>query len=246
MGALIAWPGLAHVRSLNLSGNDVSRDGLRALLRSPHAVGLKELSLRDGRLNGQAMAELESALPGLRLEALDLGDNVLKDVGAEYVAMAPCLRELKVLRLDRCEIQLGGARQFAKRAGFLGTSRQLDVGHNHFGPSGLAALLGRGPGSLHTLGMRDNDLFDEGAEQLAGSPASDALLEVDLSQNGLGAAAARALGESAHLRGLLVLRLGDNPINESAAAALAASPLGRRLAVLEVNNLPPSPPPAAE
>jgi uncharacterized membrane protein len=81
--------------------------------------------------------------------------------------------------------------------------------------------------------MCDNDLFDKGAALLAGSPASDALLEVDLSQNGLGAAAALALGEAAHLRGLLVLRLEDNPINESAAAALAASPLGQRLAVLE-------------
>src|SRR5262249_35307867 len=47
LGALMAWPGLAHVRSLNLSGNDVSRDGLRALLRSPHAGALRELSLRD-------------------------------------------------------------------------------------------------------------------------------------------------------------------------------------------------------
>jgi hypothetical protein len=48
------------------------------------------------------------------------------------------------------------------------------------------------------------------------------------------AAAALALGESAHLGGLLVLRLPDNPINASAAAALKASPLGRRLAVLEL------------
>jgi hypothetical protein len=245
MGALMGWPGLAGVRSLNLSGNDVSRDGLRALLRSPHAAALKELSLRDGRLDGQAMAEFGDALPGLHLVTLDLGENVLKDLGAEYVAAASCLRELKVLRLDRCEISLAGARQFARKASFLDGLRRLDVGHNHFGPSGLAALLGRVPPLLHTLQMRDNDLFDQGAELLAGVPESDALLEVDLSQNGLGAAAAQALGKSAHLRGLLVLRLAENPISEPAAAALAASPLGRRLAVLELDNLPatPGPPP---
>src|SRR5262249_1011466 len=231
MGALMGWPGLARVRSLKLSGNDVSRDGLRALLRSPHATALRELSLRDGRLDGRAMAEFGSAVPELRLEALDLGENVLKELGAEYVATAPCLGELKALRLDRCEVPLSGARLLAKKAPFLDGLRLLDVGHNHFGPVGLAALLEREPPSLHTIRMRDNDRFDKGAALLAGSPASDGLLELDLSQNGLGAAAALALGESAHLSRLLVLRLADNPINEQSAATLAASPLGQRLAV---------------
>jgi Ran GTPase-activating protein (RanGAP) involved in mRNA processing and transport len=190
------------------------------------------LSLRSGRLDGQSAVEFGDARPDLRLEALNLGENVLGELGAEYLASAPCLSDLKALRLDRCEIPLAGARLLAKEAAFLDGLRLLDVGHNHFGPVGLGALLEREPPLLHTLRMRDNDLFDKGAELLAGSPASNTLLEVDLSQNGLGAAAALALGESAHLRKLLVLRLEDNPINESAAATLSASPLGRRLAVL--------------
>lgn len=82
--------------------------------------------------------------------------------------------------------------------------------------------------------MRDDDLENLGAIFLAGSPASDSLLEVDLSQNELTSDATRALSDSAHLRNLLVLRLEDNPIDEKAALTLAASPLGRRLAVLEV------------
>ncbi|HEX5269331.1 MAG TPA: TIGR02996 domain-containing protein [Gemmataceae bacterium] len=235
--ALAAWPGLARVRALTVIGSDARRAGVHALLRSPHAEALKELSLRGGRFDGQTMAEFYSAPPGLRLETLDLGENVLKDVGAEYLAIAPCLRELKALWLDRCEITQVGAGLFAKKTSFLGGLRILEVGHNHFGSAGLAALLGRSPPSLHTLGMRDNDLFDRGAEILAASPASDVLCDVDLGQNQLGPSGARALGESPHLRGLLVLRLGDNPlINESAAKELAASPLGRRLAVLEVDS----------
>ncbi len=241
MGALMGWPGLASVRSLTLDGNDVSRDGLRALLRSPHIGALKELSLRDARLDGRAMAEFGKALPELRLEKLDLGENVLRDVGAEHVAIVPCLRELKVLRLDRCEITPDGARRFAKKAAFFGELRHLDIGHNHFGPADLAAFLGNQPPLLHTLQMPYNDLFDKGVELLAKSPASDSLIEVDLSQNNLGSAAAKALGESAHLRRLLVLRLADNPINESAATALAASTLGQRLVVLEGDNLPSAP-----
>jgi hypothetical protein len=174
---------------------------------------------------------------------LDLGENLLKDLGVAYVASAPCLRELKALWLDRCEVPLSGARSLAKRAAFLDQLRLLDVGHNHFGPVGLEGLLGRSPPMLHTLRMRDNDLFDKGVALLAGSPASDTLLEVDLSQNGLGAAAALALGESPHLRGLLVLRLADNQINETSAAFLRESALGQRLAVLEFEDLPPAPEP---
>lgn len=239
--ALIGWSGMAQVRSLNLAGNDINRDGLRALLGSQHVAALKELSLRDTALDGQAMAEFHSALLALRLDSLDLGENILKEVGAEYVAMSPCLRELKALRLDRCEVSQTGARLFAKKASFLGGLRLLDIGHNNFGPTGLAALLERGPSALHTLRMRDNDLFDTGAKLLADSPASETLLDVDLSQNGLGHAAAQALGESAHLGKLLVLCLTDNPIHESAATALAASALGQHLAILELDKLPPAP-----
>ena len=237
MESLAGWEGLARVKSLTLTGSDVRRAGLRALVRSPHAGALTHLSLRGGRLDGQAMAEFGSAAPGLRLQTLDLGENVLKDLGAGYVAAAPCLGELKELRLDRCEIPLAGARALAK-ATFFGGLRLLDVGHNYFGPTGLAALLERGPPSLHTLRMRDNNLFDKGAALLADSAASDALLEVDLGENSLGATAALALGASAHLGGLLVLRLSDNPINESDTATLAASALGRRLAVLEFEDPP--------
>jgi uncharacterized protein (TIGR02996 family) len=234
MEILAGWTGLARVRSLTLSGSDVRRAGLRALVRSPHAGALKGLSLRHGRLNGQAMAELGDALPGLRLETLDLGENVLKERGVANLAGAACLGELKMLRLDRCEIPLAGARQLAKAA-FVSGLQILDVGHNNFGPAGLNALLKSEP-SLHTLGMRDNDLFDKGVALLASSPASDVLLEVDLGHNGLGDAAALALGESEHFRELRVLRLADNPIKAAAAATLAASPLGQRLAVLELGR----------
>jgi len=232
MEALMNWSGMANVRSLKLNGNDVSRDGLRALLRSPHSGSLKELSLRDGRLDGQAMAEFDGALPALRLEMLDLGENILKEVGAEYVAIVPCLRELRSLRLDRCEISRSGAHLFAKKAKFLDELRVLDIGHNHFGPPELETLLKRKPASLHTLRLRDNDLRREGVELLAESPWSDTLLELDLSLNTLGPAAAEALENAKHLCNLLILSLEENHIDPGALAALAASPLGKRLAML--------------
>lgn len=236
MEALAAWSGLATVRSLTLTGNEMGRAGLRALLRSKHAGGLKHLTLRASRLDGQAVSEFDSAQKGLLLETLDLGENVLKDVGAEYVAVVSCLRELKMLKLDRCEVSLTGARLFAKKAKFLPGLRVLDVGHNHFGPSGLEALLDRQPEELHTLRMRDNDLLDEGAELLAKSPASDLLREVDVSGNMFGPVAAQALGETPHLRNLLALNVSDNPFGVPAAKELTDSPLGKRLLALELSN----------
>jgi uncharacterized protein (TIGR02996 family) len=230
--ALAGWSGMARLCSLRLSGNDVRRGGLRALLRSKHATGLKELALRGNGLTGQAMQELGAARAGLQLDVLDLGENLLREVGAAYLARAPCLRELKALALDRCEMEVSAARELA-RAPFLDSLRRLNVNHNSFGLEGLRALLDKKPPSLHTLELANNDLGDEAGSRLAESPASDTLLEVNLALNELGGPAAKALAESNHLQNLLVLWLGDNPIDKSAAAALTRSPLGKRLAIFK-------------
>jgi Ran GTPase-activating protein (RanGAP) involved in mRNA processing and transport len=186
------------------------------------------------------MGEFSDASPMLQLESLDVGTNLLRELGVAYLASARCLRELKSLHLDRCEIPVAGARELAK-AKFLGSLRTLDIDYNRFGSAGLDALLKSAPLSLHTLHIRGNDLFDKGATVLAGSSASNNLLEVDLSQNNLGVPAMEALGATAHLRQLLVLSLTDLATSSPPAAALTTSPLGQRLAVLELRE--PTPPP---
>ena len=231
--ALAAWPGLARLRSLKLSGNEAGRAGLRALLRSPHLTGLKELDLSENGLDGQSIQEFGAARPELQLDVLNLGRNLLKNLGAADLALAPCLRDLKALTIDRCELRLTGARRLA-RAAFLNSLRQLNVNHNSFGPEGLHALLEKKPQELHTLHISNNDLGDEGAAHLAEAPASDTLQAVDLAHNGLGPHAAQALGGSKHLRNLLVLWLNANRIGKQAMTALKRSSLGKRLAVLEV------------
>ncbi|HEY7158160.1 MAG TPA: TIGR02996 domain-containing protein [Gemmataceae bacterium] len=238
LATLARWPGMARLRVLNLSGNNVRCGGLRALLRSSHARGLKELTLRANGLDGQTLKEMQefgSARPELQLDVLDLGENLIGDIGASDLALAPCLRELKVLALDRCEIHLSGARWLVN-APLLDSLRRLNVNHNSFGPEGMYRLLEKKPPFLHTLEMVDNDLSDEGAAHLAESPATAALLDVDLSQNGLQDQAAKILGKSKHLKNLLVLQLHDNAISKRALATLADSPLGKRLAVLDVRD----------
>src|SRR5262249_25221030 len=152
---------------------------------------------------------------------------------------APCLRELKALWLDRCEIRMNGAKLFTKKAPFLNGLAMLDLGYNHFGAVGLDALLNRKPKALHTLNLRDNDLSDDGVELLASSSASNSLLELDLSKNRLGVNAARELGSTKHLKKLLVLRLLENSFGATVVAGLRDSALVRRLSVLDLENAPP-------
>jgi uncharacterized protein (TIGR02996 family) len=234
MEALADWKGLKSVRSLSLSGSDVRTAGLRRLLQSPHAAGLKSLSLRSGRLDGAAMAEFANANKKLKLETLDLGENVLKDAGAENLSAAKCLSELKILRLDRCEIPEDGAVHLAKTAPFVEGLRVLEAGHNHFGRTGLEALLQRSSTTLHGLGLRNNTLTNRGAALLAESPASNELLELDLGENALTADAAKSLAMTANLRRLMILRIGDNP--KLGYNVLASSPLGQRLKLLAVEK----------
>jgi Ran GTPase-activating protein (RanGAP) involved in mRNA processing and transport len=234
--SLMDWPGLATLRKLNLAGNDLSSEGIRALLQSPHAAGLKELSLRDTRLDGAAMAEFATAVAGLSLDMLDVGQNILGADGAEAVASAPCLKELKALRMDRCEVPSDGAAAFCRKARFLGGLRRLDVGYNHFGAAGVRALLARKPAELHTLNMQDNDLLDGGVAAVVESAAAEPLLDLDLSRNQLTATAADTLARSTNLSRLLVLRMAGNTIPPKAAKALASSPLGQRLKVLEAGK----------
>lgn len=233
LAALARWPGLSRLRALSLSGNAVGQRGLRSLLRSPHVTGLKELTLRANGLDGKAMQEFGGARKGLQLDLLDLGENLIEDIGASDLALAPCLQELKVLHVDRCELALSGARWLVNSP-FVGSLRRLNVNNNGFGPEGLYRLLEKKPPWLHTLQMAENDLGDEGAAHVAESPASNTLLDVNLAQNGLGDQAAQLLGKTKHLKNLLVLRLNENQISESAAAALVRSPLGKRLALLQM------------
>ena len=235
MEALADWKGLKSVRSLSLSGSDVRSAGLRQLLQSPNAIGLKSLSLRSGRLDDAAIAEFADANSELKLDTLNLGENILKDTGAESLAAATCLSDLKELRLDRCEVPEAAAVNFARTATLLEGLRILEAGHNHFASAGLEAILERSSTTLHSLGLRNNTLSNEGAALLAKSPASNALLELDLAQNALTSGAAKLLGSTENLRELLILRIGDNP--KLGYKALASSPTGQRLKILDVEGI---------
>jgi uncharacterized protein (TIGR02996 family) len=243
---LAAWPGLARLHTLILNGNDVRREGLRALLQSKHITNLKHLALRGNGIDAEAAEEFESARDGLQLETLDLGENMLGDAGAQHLAHAECLRELKVLNIEQCELTARAVNKLAQ-APFLATLRTLTADFNRFGSRGLHSLLHAKPAGLHTLSLKNNDLDATAADRLAAAPGSDALRSLDLSYNSLSDAGARALGKAIHLKSLLVLRLDGYQVSAKAAKILKESPLGKRLMVLEgLPGDPPAVPPPAD
>jgi hypothetical protein len=235
MGLLAEWPGLARLRTLKLSGNNLGRDGLRALLRSEGVAGLKQLVLRGVGLPEDVGRDFYDANPELQLDVLDIAENMQGDDVYDYLGRAASLSELKALDVGRCEMRMADMRRVVEGS-FIGSLRMLDISHNTLGADGLYALLTQQPKHLHTLKLRDTDVGNDGAAYLAESPSSDVLLEVDLAGNRLSDRGANALTATKHLRSLLVLRLGDNSIGERAAGALAASELGKRLAVLDMGK----------
>ena len=232
---LASWPQLARIHTLDLSGNFIGPDGLRALLSSPLAAGIRSLDLRgisdDEVLEPSGFAQ---AHPALRLEALALGDGGLDFAGAEHLAEAGCLSGLKVLCLDRLFDTHGWAFHRLVEAPWFDGLEVLEL-RDCYGRAFLEALLERRPASLHTVVMPGSFRWSRGDAlgRLARSDATDGWRVLDLSANDLGDAAC-TLGESPHLRSLIRLDVSDNDLTTEVAARLARSAVGQRLISLTV------------
>ncbi|MFO0925885.1 MAG: TIGR02996 domain-containing protein [Gemmataceae bacterium] len=185
--ALASWPGLATVRTLTLTGSDVRRNGLRALLQSPYNGSLKVLSLRSGRLDPQAVAAFRDARDGLRLEALDLGDNALKEPGVIHLASAKCLSELRALLLDRCELPASAPASGWRRRGFS-TPCGAEPRSQPPRPDGPGRPAASSVRRRSTCCICATTTSPRGSGATSRSPASDGLLELDVSGNRLGVA----------------------------------------------------------
>lgn len=235
--ALADWPGLAQIRSLNLQDNVIGRVGLQTLLHSGHVGGLKTLILRNARLLSEALAEFPDADSELELEVLDLGGNLFQGHGPVDLLHSDCLRDLKVLKLDHCEIDRFGSEDLTK-APFRGSLHHLDVTSNYFDAQWLRDLMEGRPEKLHTLLMHDNNLSDEGVEALAKSPATKAIQELELSLNNLSDTSLTTLMGSKNLTNLRVLRIGHNDFTAWKIDEMEQSELFKRLTIFDAAPTP--------
>ncbi|CAL1129600.1 unnamed protein product [Cladocopium goreaui] len=86
-----AWPSLASsLQRLHLGGNNISDEGMVALIAAIEAHGpspskLRRLNLRGNNLGPASVEALASLLPLLpKLESLDLGGNALENSTAQF------------------------------------------------------------------------------------------------------------------------------------------------------------------
>ncbi len=244
---LASWSGLSRIRSLDVSGARLGRDGLTALLASPYATALTSLFLRDIPDADWEMDDSVAAFgsgPGSALDELDLGDNDLDGDAAAALASSRALHQLKVLRLDKVR-----SRSFDRvaQATWIDSLRVLSCGE-----SALEPIVKRAPKQLHTIRVvAEGSVARELVKKLTAVPLP-ALTSLDLSASRITDPSLRVLGATDTLPHLVSVTLAPRPGSTAAftpegAADFARSPLGKQLkslhtGIAELDRLPPLPP----
>lgn len=197
--ALATLPGLRRLRALYLNQRLRAPGRLCAeLSRSPHAAGLRDITLCGSLDEGRGLASLLRSPLASRLEALRLPCNHLGDEGARRIAAARSLAGLRV----------------------------LDLRNNGIGDAGAIALAASPHlRSLRELWLWENEIGDEGVAALSRSPNLGHLQLLELGYGGrIGDAGALALSQAASLGALRHLGLVFNDIGPAGAAALVGAP----------------------
>lgn len=182
--ALANSPHLASVQELDLSANPIGDQALRALAASNYFGALRSLSLRQVRATPSAWRDLFRSPVVGRLLRLDLYEVPLGPVGAKAVADSH-LSGLRELVMGNNGLGRLGAKTLGNAA-WLGGLVRLSVASNKLDDEGLAALLrGLSRSELARLELIQNDLGNAAARALLDWPGLPDLVEVGLSGNAI-------------------------------------------------------------
>jgi uncharacterized protein (TIGR02996 family) len=243
--ALCAWPQMAKVQSLDLTGIQIGETGLTALLASKNTKRLTTLRIRsvsdydfENDERPDVLQAFEHGKGDRHFEELDIGENELSADGVAALKASPTLEKLRILSFDYSQDDT----QLAK----LFDAKWLDAVHilsvNETTLPVVKKVLGRSLESLHTLSLVSSfprsDLKGIVAA-IAGAPEQKALQSLDLLGVNIDDAALKKLGTVTTLPALIALRLGandatgysddENSYSEDAARDFVASPLGKQL-----------------
>ncbi len=226
MRALADWPQMKSLRRLAISGNAIGSEGLYALVQSEHLGNLKELVARNTDLSGSSMEAFTRANRDIKFEFIDVGENYITDVGAQFISLGESLDQLKGLRVDRCEIDRIGGLALADSA-MVHSLTKLDCNDNLLGDEPVVALIERDPAQLSTLQLANNGLGRAAVEAIVKSDCGARLQALDLRGNRLVDDDVTPIFEAGALPGLLAMRLGSNRMNHP--EKIVETDLGKRL-----------------
>ncbi|XP_059817167.1 NACHT, LRR and PYD domains-containing protein 3-like [Hypanus sabinus] len=188
-------PGLHNCQELRLGMNDLGDSGMKlvsAALRYPECK-IQKLWLIDVGLTDSGAEDLPSALStNPSLTELDLSNNKLGDSGVKLVSAALRNPECKIQKLELRDVGLtdSGAEDLVSALSTNPSLTELDLSNNKLGDSGVklvSAALRNPECKIQKLGLRNVDLTDSGAEDLASALSTNpSLTELYLSNNKLG------------------------------------------------------------
>ncbi|XP_041656496.1 NLR family CARD domain-containing protein 3-like isoform X2 [Cheilinus undulatus] len=205
------------LRELDLSNNNLQDSGVEQLcggLMDPLS-SLKSLRLSGCNLSERSCGALSSVLSSSRLKELDLSNNDLQDSGVEQLCggLKDPLSTLESLRLSVCNLSERSCRALSSALSSQSSSlRELDLSNNNLQDSGVALLscgLESPQCKLGSLSLSGCLVSEEGCSSLASTLSSSCLTELDLSYNHPGERGEKllsALQEDPHCR-LKTLRL---------------------------------------
>jgi uncharacterized protein (TIGR02996 family) len=257
--ALCAWPQMAKIERLDLTGNQIGDTGLTAILASKNTKRLAALRIRsisdydmENDERPDVLAAFKNTKADRALEELDIGENELTNRSVDALKGTPVLDKLRVLAFDfsRSDSQLVK----------LLDAKWLDAVHvlslNETTLPVVKKVLSRALESLHTLSLTSSfprsDLKGI-VTALAGAPVQKALQSIDMFGCQVDDAALKRLGSVKTLPAVIAIRVGansssgygdeDNPYSSAAARAFLDAPLGRQLqsvtlGIAELDRLP--------
>jgi uncharacterized protein (TIGR02996 family) len=202
-------------------------DAARDLLAANVLSSLTSLDLSYNQIDADASDAFQRAR--FRLRELDLSGTPLGGAALDDLLGYPSLRELRVLRLNRCGNTAGNIRELAASPFWTQAEElHMQMGMGQMGmewneelaedevpaeadPASLTPLFNAaGPKNLRVLDLAGNGLRDPGVELLCAAKWAEPLTYLDLSQNYLSDEALRTLAKCGRFKNLRTLHLNFN------------------------------------
>jgi len=216
-------PGLKHISGLSLKGREIGTRGAQALARLD-LPALKHLDVSGCDLGKSGLSALLSADWAGQLQTLNLSESNIDLEGTEALATAE-LNALRTLNFRRTS-ELNDGALAALCSGKFPELRELSLEECGFSSTGLAALAGASHWkNLRVLNLwhLDRAFGDDGAKALAENWALPGVIDLNIGSGKIGNKGAKALSKCTGLATVQTLNIARSELTASGMKALANS-----------------------